>query len=52
MVSANNLTSKTTTTDQRIINGVISEVIKQVKYKQDKTAGLQYTFVTCKIRAQ
>ena len=52
VVSATNLTSKTTTTDQRIINGVISEVVKQVKYKQEKNAGLQFTFVTCKIRAQ
>jgi hypothetical protein len=52
VVSAKNLTSKTTTTDQRIVNGVISEVIKQVKYKQEKNAGLQFTFVTCKIRAQ
>jgi hypothetical protein len=52
VVSANNLTSKTTTTDQRIINGVISEVIKQVKYKKEKGVGLQFTFVTCKIRAQ
>ena len=52
VVSATNITSKTTTTDQRIINGVISEVIKQVKYKQEKNAGLQFTFVTCKIRAQ
>jgi hypothetical protein len=52
VVSATNITSKTTTTDQRIINGVISEVVKQVKYKQEKNAGLQFTFVTCKIRAQ
>ena len=50
--SAKNLASKTTTTDQRIINGVISEVIKQVKYNKEKNAGLQFTFVTCKIRAQ
>jgi hypothetical protein len=50
--SAKNIASKTTTTDQRIINGVISEVIKQVKYNKDKNAGLQFTFVTCIIRAQ
>jgi uncharacterized protein (TIGR02145 family) len=52
VVGANNITSKTTTTDQRIINGVISEVIKQVKYKEEKNAGLQFVYFTYKIRAQ
>jgi len=52
VISGINITSKTTTTDQRIINGVISEVLKQVKYKPEKNVGLQFTFVTCKIRAQ
>jgi hypothetical protein len=51
VVSAINLASKTTTTDQRIINGVISEVIKQVKYNQVKNVGLQFTYVTYKIGA-
>ena len=52
VVSAINLASKTTTTDQLIINGVISEVINQLKYNQEKNAGLQFTYLTCKIRAQ
>ena len=52
VLSGNNIASKTTTTDQRIINGVISEVIRQVRYKQDKSAGTQYTYVTCIVRAQ
>jgi hypothetical protein len=52
VLSGNNIASKTTTTDQRIINGVISEVIRQVRYKQDKNAGTQYTYVTCIVRAQ
>jgi hypothetical protein len=52
VVSAINLASKTTTTDKLIINGVISEVINQLKYNQEKNAGLQFTYLTCKIRAQ
>ena len=52
VVSETNITSKTTTKNQRIINRVISETIMQVKYKKEKNAGLQFTFVTCKIRAQ
>jgi len=52
VVSAINLASKTTTTDQLIINGVISEVINQLKYNQEKNAGLQFTYLTCIIRAQ
>lgn len=52
VISGINITSETTTTDQRIINGVISEVLKQVKYKPEKNVGLQFTFLTCIIRAQ
>ena len=51
VISATNIASKTTTTDQEIINSVISEVIKQVKYNKEKNAGLQFTYVACTIRA-
>jgi hypothetical protein len=52
VVSAANIASKTTTTDNRIINGVISEVMKQVKYDEKKNARDEYVYITCKIRAQ
>ena len=52
VVSATNIASKTTTTDNRIINGVISEVMKQVKYDEKKNARDEYVYITCKIRAQ
>ena len=52
IVSATNITSKTTTIDQRIIDGVIKEVIKQVKYKKQKGVGLQFTYLSPKILAQ
>jgi uncharacterized protein (TIGR02145 family) len=44
-------TSKTTTTDQRIINQVISAVESQVKYNKDPGAGLVSMFLTVKINA-
>jgi antitoxin component YwqK of YwqJK toxin-antitoxin module len=43
--------SKTTTTDQTIINDVIREVIKQVKYKKDPEGRPSYCFLTVKINA-
>jgi hypothetical protein len=49
VVSANNLASKTTTTDQRIINQVISAVKNQVKYSKDPGAGLVSVFLTVKV---
>ena len=52
VVSATNIASKTTTTDPRIINGVISEVMKQVKYNEKENARDEYVYITCKIRAQ
>jgi hypothetical protein len=52
VVSAKNIASKTTTTDARIINGVISEVMKQVLYDEKKNARDEYVYITCKIRAQ
>ncbi|MFN5786933.1 MAG: hypothetical protein ACK457_13290 [Flavobacteriia bacterium] len=51
VVSASNITSKTTTTDQRIINQVISAVKNQVKYNKDKGAGLVSVYLTVKINA-
>lgn len=44
-------TSKTTTTDQRIINQVIAAVKNQVKYNKDSGAGLSTTFLTVKVNA-
>ena len=51
VVAAKSIKSKTTCTDQRIINQVINEVIRQVKYKKENGAGLFYTSYTVKIRA-
>lgn len=50
VVSASS-TSKTTTTDQRIINQVISAVKSQVKYNKDEGAGLVSVYLTVKISA-
>lgn len=44
-------TSKTTTTDQRIINQVIAAVKSQVKYNKDPGASLATTFLTVKVNA-
>ena len=52
VVSANNLASKTTTTDQRIINQVITAVKSQVKYSKDPGAGLVSVFLTVKVNAK
>ncbi len=51
VVSASNIASKTTTTDQRIINQVISEVKKQVKYNKDPGAGMVQVYLTVRINA-
>ena len=51
VVAAKSIKSKTTCTDQRIINQVINEVIRQVKYKKENGAGLFYTTYTIKFRA-
>jgi hypothetical protein len=40
VVSAKSITSKTTTTDQRIINQVTAAVVSQVKYNKDPGSGL------------
>ena len=52
VVAAKCIKSKTNCTDQRIINQVITEVIRQVKYKKENGAGLVYTFYTVQIRAK
>lgn len=44
-------TSKTTTTDQRIINQVISAVKSQVKYNKDPGAGMAFVFLSVNISA-
>jgi hypothetical protein len=44
-------TSKTTTTDQRIINQVIAAVKAQVKYNKDPGSSLVTTFLTVKVNA-
>lgn len=45
-------TSKTTTTDQRIINQVIAAVKNQVKYSKSPGAGLVTQYITVKINAR
>ena len=52
VVAAKCIKSKTTCTDQRIINQVVNEVMRQVKYKKENGAGLVYTFYTVKILAK
>ena len=52
VVAAKCIKSKTTCSDQRIINQVVNEVIRQVRYKKDIGAGLVYTFYTIKILAK
>ena len=51
-VAAKCIKSKTTCSDQRIINQVVNEVIRQVRYKKEIGAGLVYTFYTVKILAK
>lgn len=52
VVAAKCIKSKTTCSDQRIINQVINEVLRQVRYKKEIGAGLAYTFYTVKILAK
>jgi hypothetical protein len=44
--------SKSTCTDQRIINQVIAEVMRQVKFKKDPGSGTVYAFDTVQIDAK
>jgi len=52
VVSASNISSKTTTTDQRLINQVISVVKREVKYNKEKGTGLVTVFLTVKLNAK
>ena len=52
LIVAAQSTSKTTTTDQRIINQVIAAVKKQVKYSKAPGAGLVTQYLTVKINAR
>jgi hypothetical protein len=51
VIAATNIASKTTTTDQRIINQVISAVKNQVRYNKDSDAGLVSAYLTVKVNA-
>ena len=52
VVSAQNITSKTTTSNQILINKVIDAVKKQVKYNKEPGAPLSTTFMTISIKAR
>lgn len=52
VVSASNISSKTTTTDQRLINQVISVVKREVKYNKEMGTGLVTVFLTVKLNAK
>jgi hypothetical protein len=52
VVNAKCIKSKTTCSDQSIINDVIRNVIKQTKYKKDPTTALAITYLTVDIDAQ
>ena len=44
-------TSKTTTTDQRIINQVLANVKSQVRYSKKSGASLEFVYLTVNVRA-
>ena len=52
VVSASNISAKTTTTNQILINRVISEVKKQVKYNKQSGAPLANVYLSVSIKAQ
>lgn len=52
VVNASNIHSKTTTTNQILINRVITEVKKQVKYNKLPGAPITSVFLSIKIKAQ
>ncbi len=52
VISAYNIKSKTTTTNQILINRVIHEVKKQVKYNKDPGAPLAKVFMSVVVKAQ
>ena len=51
IVDARNISSKTTTTDQRIINQVISAVRAQVKYNKKDASALEIVYLTVTLSA-
>lgn len=51
VIDAKNNAAKTTTTDQRLINQVVAEVIKSLRYNKDPGAGLQKVYYTVGIKA-
>jgi hypothetical protein len=51
VVNAKCIKSKSTCSDQKIIDDVIRQVIKQVKYKKDPSTALAITYITLNIRA-
>ncbi len=52
VVSASNVISKTTTSDQRIISQVISAVKQQVKYQKSIGSSLQTVYLTVRLNAK
>jgi len=51
VVNAECIKDKTTTDDQTIINDLIRQVIRQVKYKKDPEGKLAYCYLTVKVNA-
>jgi hypothetical protein len=52
VIAASYIKSKSNCNDQRIINQVIAEVVRQVKYKKDPGSGIVYAFYTVQIDAK
>ncbi len=52
VIAAYNIKAKTTTTNQILINKVINEVKKQVKYNKEPGAPLAKVFMPVYIKAQ
>ena len=52
VVNAVCVKSKSTTTDQTIINDLIRQVIRQVKYKKDPEGKAAYCYLTVKVNVQ
>ncbi len=52
VINAKCIKSKSTCSDQSIINDVIRQVMKQVKYKKDPNTALAITYITLNIDAQ
>jgi len=52
VVGATNISAKTTTTNQILINRVVAEVKRQVKYNKDSGASLANVYLSVRIKAQ